>query len=687
MQAKETFTALQQLPFLIVYPCYIFAWIMKLNQLYASTLIGAGLLTGGLLSSCSDENTAPATVAAPRVSTDTSAARAQLFPALAYLPQGTDTYITGNVKETIAVVNKLAGKTIWELPHEVQQLDTFAVGITNGTESMLSPLMELICTGVTMVDENGDISHSDQEKLLRQAVALLKGVKPLYLVVTAETEDEAKTAMAEINFALALAGGQAPFIKLSKQQDWQLYTCKLSDIPQDVSEIPAELLGDLAVSIATRRQGNAVVIALTVNPEELKTAPTAADSVLGTAAAQALDAATGAKGLAALSISPDILNAISNNAVKAQKLSLELANSLLQQQNAPQTEQLMKDARVLCDLFAKYVPTVKVPISATLWQDGNLHLSLQGDACGIAFTEASVHAQAPEDALVYAYGSTVSSYPCPTMAETDTLVSTIAHIIELTESREEADLLRSAYADAKEVLAHARNISDALGNGWCAVFDGSGVAKQYLDYEYYSLGKTDAPAPCFAAAIQLNNRAKFETAVADTYQAIMELAEKYAPDSIEMIELAFTPTIASQGFVTTYTLDDIVDEDEGIIPCAMLTNSAVSVGTTPAKALSLCTAANGNTPVSGFVVHVNLAPALNLEKQALQNEEKRLAALQNAQADEYNLQLAQSGIDAQKENVQEIQKLLNSVRDATMTCTAEGGILNLHINANTPALK
>ena len=686
MQAKETFTALQQLPFLIVYPCYIFAWIMKLNQLYASTLIGAGLLTGGLLSSCDDENTAPATVAAPRISTDTTAARAQLFPALAYLPQGTDTYITGNVKETIAVVNKLAGKTIWEIPLEVQKLDTFAVGITNGTESMLSPLMELICTGVTMVDENGDISHTDQEKLLRQAIALLKGVKPLYLVVTAETEDEAKTAMAEINFALALAGGQAPFIKLSKQQDWQLYTCKLSDIPQDVSEIPAELLGDLAVSIATRRQGNAVVIALTVNPEELKTAPTAADSVLGTAAAQALDAATGAKGLAALSISPDILNAFAENAVKAQKLTLELADSLFKQADDTHTEQLVKDAHVLCDLFAKYVPTVKVPISATLWQDGNLHLSLQGDACGIAFTEASVNAQAPEDALVYAYGSTVSSYPCPTMAETDTIVSTIAHIIELTESRGEAELLRSAYADAKEVLAHARNISDALGNGWCAVFDGSAVQKRHFDSARFSF-KTETAAPCFAAAVQLNNRAKFESAVADTYQAMMTLAEKYAPDSIEMIEPIFTPTIATQGSVTTYTLDAIADEYNGIIPCAMLTDSAVSVGTTPAKAQYLSTTANGNTPVSGFVVHVNLAPALNLEKQALQNVEKRLAELQNAQADEYDIQWAQYSIDAQKENIQEIQHLLNIVSDATITCTAEAGILNLYIKANTPVLK
>ena len=657
---------------------------MKTNKLYATSLIGLSLFTGGMLSSCSDEST---TVAAAHVTADKTEARAKAFPALAYLPQGADTYITGNVQEAITVINKLAGKTIVELPLEAQNIDTFALAATNGTEAILSPLLELIQNGITIAGKTGDISPADQEKLISQAVSLLKGIKPIYLIATTASEDEAKGTLLQLNFALSLACGQAPFIKYSNQGDWHLYTCKLSDIPQEISTVKTELLGDLAISIAARQQNNAVVLALTVNPKELKTAQTAADSVLGTTASNALDAATGAKGLAALSISPDILNAISNNADKAQKLSLELANSLLQQQNAPQTEQLMKDARVLCDLFAKYVPTVKVPVSATLWQDGNLHLSLQGDACGIAFTEASVHAQAPEDALVYAYGSTVSSYPCPTMAETDSLVSTIAHIIELTESREEADLLRSAYADAKGVLAHARNMTDELGNGWCAVFDGSGVAKQYLDYEYYSLGKTDAPAPCFAAAIQLNNRAKFETAVADTYQAIMELAEKYAPDSIEMIELAFTPTIASQGFVTTYTLDDIVDEDEGIIPCAMLTNSAVSVGTTPAKALSLCTAANGNTPVSGFVVHVNLAPALNLEKQALQNEEKRLAALQNAQADEYDLQLAQSGIDAQKENIQEIQHLLNSVRDATMTCTAEGGILNLHINANTPALK
>lgn len=657
---------------------------MKTNKLYATSLIGLSLFTGGMLSSCSDEST---TVAAAHVTADKTEARAKAFPALAYLPQGADTYITGNVQEAITVINKLAGKTIVELPLEAQNIDTFALAATNGTEAILSPLLELIQNGITIAGKTGDISPADQEKLISQAVSLLKGIKPIYLIATTASEDEAKGTLLQLNFALSLACGQAPFIKYSNQGDWHLYTCKLSDIPQEISTVKTELLGDLAISIAARQQNNAVVLALTVNPKELKTAQTAADSVLGATTSHALDAAAGAKGLAALSISPDILNAISNNAVKAQKLSLELANSLLQQQNAPQTEQLMKDARVLCDLFAKYVPTVKVPVSATLWQDGNLHLSLQGDACGIAFTEASVHAQAPEDALVYAYGSTVSSYPCPTMAETDTIVSTIAHIIEHTESREEANLLRSAYEDAKGVLAHARNMTDALGNGWCAVFDGSGVAKQYLDYEYYSLGKTDAPAPCFAAAVQLNNRAKFETAVADTYQAIMELAEKYAPDSIEMIELAFTPTIASQGFVTTYTLDDIVDEDEGIIPCAMLTDSAVSVGTTPAKALSLCTAASGNTPVSGIVVHVNLAPALNLEKQALQNEEKRLAALQNAQADEYDLQLAQSCIDAQKENIQEIQQLLNSIRDATITCTAEDGILNLHINANTPALK
>lgn len=651
---------------------------MKTKHLITTAISGLTVLTGGLLTSCSEDSSQSTAAAAQVAEINKAESRAKAYPALAYLPKNTTTYLTGNVTEFVNVINKLAGQNIVQLPPDAKVVETFAIGITDGSEKVLSDALAIVKQIETAIMEG---QQPDPAQLIKPAADALRNLKPIYLVITCPTEAEAKATADQLSALGNLAKMEVPFLKTSQQGAWSIISCTISEIPQELSNIDLSACGDLTISIATCTQGKAVIMALTANPAELQVPATAADSVLATTHAEALDDAVNGKGLAALSISPNLANALRDYTVEYMKSAIAIYNTMAL--HAGQTEgvqELIAAGNTLINFWEKLAPHTKHPYSITLWQDGDIHLTLQGDANGLEFSSAQLNTTIPQDAILYAYGTGITNYNAPSMADFDNAAQALYTIISITNSERSANECRFIYEGIKTLLPALSQLRNGLGSGWSIIADMSAVIKQNGAVD------TQLPAFCLRGATQLADRATFEGGVVATINNVKAIMETINPGSSAGIdELLATVIKTRSGNYTTYSHEALVDPSDGLNAGAVISDSAIGIGSDIPQTIKLCDSLSGNTSVSGVVVNVNLAPIAQYMQSELEFKKKRYETLNNSDDDMYHY--GEDEIKYLESELAEFRQTLKRVSGGNMTITSQNGCLKTHIKLNTPALK
>ena len=651
---------------------------MKAKHLITTAITGLTVLTGGILTSCSEDSSQSTAAAAQVAEINKAESRAQAYPALAYLPKNTTTYLTGNVTEFVNVINKLAGQNIVQLPPDAKVVETFAIGITDGSEKVLSDALAIVKQIKTAIMEG---QQPDPAQLIKPAADALRNLKPIYLVITCPTEAEAKATADQLSALGNLAKMEVPFLKTSQQGAWSIISCTISEIPQELSNIDLSACGDLTISIATCTQGKAVIMALTANPAELQAPATAADSVLATTHADALDDAVTGKGLAALTISPNLANALRDYTVEYMKSAISIYNTMAL--HAGQTEgvqELIAAGNTLINFWEKLAPHTKHPYSITLWQDGDIHLTLQGDANGLEFSSAQLNTTIPQDAILYAYGTGITNYNAPSMADFDNAAQALYTIISITDSERSANECRFIYEGIKTLLPALSQLRNGLGSGWSIIADMSAVIKQNGAVD------TQLPAFCLRGATQLADRATFEGGIVATINNIKAIMETINPGSSAGIdELLATVIKTRSGNYTTYSHEAVVDERDGLNAGAVISDSAIGIGSDIPQTIKLCDSLSGNTSVSGIVVNVNLAPIEQMMQSELDFKKKRYETLNNSDDDMYNF--GEDEIKYLESELEEFRQTMKRVSGGNLTITSQNGCLQTHIKLNTPALK
>ena len=653
---------------------------MKAKHLITTAISGLTVLTGGLLTSCSEDSSQSTAAAAQVAEINKAESRAKAYPALAYLPKDTTTYLTGNVTEFVNVINKLAGQNIVQLPPDAKVVETFAIGITDGSEKVLSDALAIVKQIQTAIMEG---QQPDPAQLIKPAADAIRNLKPIYLVITCPTEAEAKATADQLSALGNLAKMEVPFLKTSQQGAWSIISCTISEIPQELSNIDLSACGDLTISIATCTQGKAVIAAITTNPAELQVPATAADSVLATTHADALDDAVTGKGLAALSISPNLTNSLRDYTVEYMKSAIAIYNAIaLRVGQTEGVQELIAAGNTLINFWEKLAPHTKHPYSITLWQDGDIHLTLQGDANGLEFSSAQLNTTIPQDAILYAYGTGITNYNAPSMADFDNAAQALYTIISITNSERSANECRFIYEGIKTLLPALSQLRNGLGSGWAAIGDMSSVRYAYV------VGQTKVPVPsvCLRAAAQLSDRVAFEGGIVATINNIKAIMETINPGSSAGIdELLATVIKTRSGNYTTYSHEAVVDERDGLNAGAVISDSAVGIGSDIPQTIKLCDSLSGNTSVSGIVVNVNLAPIEQMMQSELDFKKKRYETLNNSDDDMYNF--GEDEIKYLESELAEFRQTMKRVSGGNMTITSQNGCLKTHIKLNTPALK
>lgn len=680
---------------------------MKKQYLLTTALTGLTVLTGGMLTSCSDSDSTSAAASpkaplyvAENVSADKAQARAQVFPALALLPKGTNTYLAGNITEIISTVNTIVGEPVLELPTEAQMLDTIAVGITDGSEKILTDCTSIISA---IAEEVIAGKEPNPTKYVKQFADVIRGLKPVYVVITCPTEDAAAATLAQLNFAIAMVQSNAPFLKNSKQGPWTLFTCKPADIPADLAEMDLSVCGDLAISVATATQGKAVIAALTIDPSALKLPVDAADSVLGTSAADSLDEPGKNKGLATLSISPALANAMRDYNVQLAEVMLKIASET---ESAHDFRKTAGAFRSLLDIYKKLLPYTTSPASITAWQDGDLHLNIITDSNGTEFSTAKVNANIPDNTLFYAYGSGLSKCSTLSEADFDLAASAVFTLVETFESKGKAEICKTIYQGIKRIIPNLSNMRDSMGEGWVCVGDMSTVVEKRVLYQNPELGTYTVPEFSLRFAAQINDRSGFEKATLKTIRSIQELAEQLSPGAAASIEEVLATVIKGQsGSCTTYTHAALNEPSDGLSAGVAISNTAVGIGSNLEHTVNLCDSVSGNTSVCGFVATLNLQnpmeeyytgriegqkKCIEILKSATQNAEPETAEDSEdsyAPSTQTYLQWAEDYLQYEEQSRAEMREDCKRVSGAVMSCTTDKGKFKLHLKVNTPALK
>lgn len=630
-----------------------------------TTAMAMGCLAGALtLNSCKDESATPAATSTTTANV-TQAAKA--YPALAHMPATADTYATINLSAAL----QLVAKTGTPIPPEVQEackeIESLAVGTSSANARILSDLQPILAESIKLgfsmeVMKNlsvalspemmqlaiTSLSAKSEEEIAMNAInsltASLAQLKPVYTI--AKLTSEQSTVLQQIKqVSQQQEVSGIPGLDAWSQDGWSGVCLDIANIPQEaLAEIPPPVIEKLEGSkfyLVYRVEGDSLITALATNPADLSYAETPAQSVLATDAAASLEVATAHQPLLAANIGTDVVNAINNlskTTIKTPAAVLTDFFNAVAQERPNLAGEMQKATTGVQDIVTellKLAPKQKKPLSLVLWHDGDLHLQIDCDACGIEFTPGTVNTQAPENALVHAYGSSVSNLPVPYLDKMVKGAFSVGKGLAATmESAPQQELMNDimgaelAYSMVPAFTFPLLNMYDSLGNGWSC-----------------TVTKTpEQPKGCVVAEFNLADRTALEKAWTETTQIAQNIAAFAGPQAVEALKQQLEAfTTATDGQATVYTWAPGA-EMLGITPGCAITDSKVVLGTDPAANAK---AANTTytTTYSGICLTVDL------------------------------------------KQVPKCEKLLPMVEGATFSITTQDGKLNTRLDLITPILK
>lgn len=686
---------------------------MKKALILPTTLAALSFLGGSMLTSCSSEEEQTAALSAAAV-----AEREEAFPALAYLSHNVDNFIAINVKNTLNVIDVFTEKeTSKEINKSLAQMDpsigsilknleSAAIGIPTADSSTVKDLFNLIPSilhGQIVADASESQLHI--EPLLNSAIVSLNKLKPVYLAITFSDEETAKQANSLLQAAAIRGIQQANLPATSfEKNSWKGYKMNLGELANMAGNNEnIHVLAKTNTYLVSRQEDNAIILAFCTNPSDLAIPSNASGSALVSSGANILQESTGTNTLAVASISEgtiqNLLTAASDTTESC--VTILRQNSLINSQLEKAIKGIIKELKPLTNRDINH------PLSALVWADDNVHLNVACDSLGASFTSAKVATKAPADAIVYAYGSTLSGYPKIDVAK---LIASIVDSIKPNTDRTKKINKNGIAKDIQPIINNVNKIVDSLGNGWNFTIDYNAKRQSRLDWSDESAGYLYTPDERAAFSIQLKNRSAAEKAYQATINSLAKVITKY-DTTVTKDEIigTFATNKATEGHITHHTFVEGESEDPTKFSAGYsITNSAVCLGAhRQLNTQSITSRADGS--ISGVHVTYNYKNAAITRAAAyLKNEKARLKYYQkqlekeeaSPQSGSYYsymspVEEARERVAHQQADVSWAQERLDEEKEfynnyfsgAEADLTTDGGKLKLHIKAITPCLK
>ncbi len=594
---------------------------------------------------------APATPAAA-----TPEQRAQVFGALALLPQDiADFAVLTNVGGNLL---SLAESGIFpeldagDIPTELLMLDNIALANSTASPATYALLRHALVGFSTLgsslqlaekwaAEARTELRDAIAEELILRAdagLALPEGVAdgahlPVsYAILTARAGEEAglqryheallrelRSNMPEgvsaVDDANAFSGIRIDVVKT--------YAQELEEATADMAPRRRErLLEELArhpLFILVRQQGNALIMALCEDPQEVKLAATPAESLLATDKLAGCDAAPGRRMVAAARLSPELV-AVSQaaNAEPTTNLAAGISAvfSRLSEQEPAHQEVYSRAAAGMSYLgseLQKLSRQIAQPTTLQVWCDGNLHVCASCDARGGSYRPGELRlaalASAPQTALYAESTPMQCSCPLPNgkavleaaMAAAEGFALTLA-----TEGHEKAvqalTAVKALMPELTCMAAAGSTIASGL-NGQLALVMDSAMAP--LPAMSTAQQKLDAESPRVAIYAGVSERSK----LAEGWDALKacagQVAETFGAPA-QIVQLL--PINARQvGAAMSYSLA-LPFFTQDAVPSVAVTDTGLSVGSSVNLTTQVAESATGTTPFAGAAFALKFEP-------------------------------------------------------------------------------
>ncbi len=583
--------------------------------------------------------------------------RAEVFSALALLPQDIPdvavlTNVGGNLL-SLAQSGRLPELDAGDIPAELLSLDNIALANTAATPATSALLQRVLISLSTVqssvelaekwgADARDELSDAIIEELLLRAdagMALPEGategvrLPTSYAIVTTKAGEEALVQECAALLLSSLQEETRPGITAVNDANGfsgirmdvvETFRAELEEATQDMAPRRREqLLAELAqhpLHILLRQQGNALILALCEDPQELKLAASPAESLLATDKLAACDANLGKRLLAAARISPELSAAC--QAVHEQP-TYRLAEGIsavftrLGGQDSANKEAFDKAAAGISFLSAelrKLSRPITRPSTLQLWCDGDLHLTATSDAQGCSYCPGELRlvtmASAPQTSL-YAE-STPMQLGLNNLPDAQALLEAAFATAEgfaLTVDGEERTQTAAAISTVKTFLPELQALA-AASSTVCSGLNGQTAL--VMDSAYTPIPPvagaqpgTHADAPRFAIYAGVSDRSKLSSGWEDLRAAAGQIAVKFgAPaEIVNMLPIASK----QEGAAMSYSIS-LPFFSQDAVPCLAVTDSGLTLGSSVNLTTKVANSATGTTPFAGAAFALKFAP-------------------------------------------------------------------------------
>ncbi len=583
--------------------------------------------------------------------------RAKVFNALALLPADISDFVVltqvgGNLL-ALAESGCLPELEAADVPAELLALDNIALATSPATPATYAllqhALVSLSTLGSTMelAQEWGSAAreglrdaiveslllHADARAALPEGMAEGAHIPASYVVLTSRAGEEEMLQEAYELLLADLQNSDKPGVTAVSDANGfsgvsinvvETYAAELEAATKDMAPRRKEqLLAELGrhpLHLLARRQGNALIVALCEDPQELRLAATPAESLLGTDVLAGCDGLLGKRMIAASHTSAQL--AAVGQAVNAQP-TYELAAAIgsvfsrLAEQEPEQKEVYEKAAAAVALLNAelqRMSRPVERPTTMQLWSDGHLHLALRGDAQGCGYRKGQLRlatmADAPKTSLYMESTPTELGMTPPESKELLNAAMDAAEGFVLSLASEERAQAATALATVKAFMPELQ----ALAAAGSTVGDGlNGQLALVMDSEHGQLPRppqgtaagVEADVPRFAIYAGVSDRNKLSEGWEALRAGAGQVAAKFGmpPEVVNMLPIA----TRQAGAVTSYSVS-LPFFTQDAVPSLAVTDTGVALGSSVNLTTQVAESATGTTPFAGAVFALRFAP-------------------------------------------------------------------------------
>ncbi len=600
----------------------------------------------------------PALVAPlPQETTATPEQRAAVFNSLALLsPEVSDFAVLTRVGDNLlhlAESGKLPEFDAGDLPAELLALDNITLATTPATPATYALLRHALVSLGTVgsslelaeewaSDARSELSdaiieslilHADTTSALPEDTAGGTHLPASYIILTTKPGEEALLQECKAHLLSGLQEEGHPGVTPINEENGfsgirlnvvETYREELEEATQNMApRRKAQLLDELArhpLCILTRRQGNALIVALCENPQELKLAGTPAESLLSTDKLAACDAHLAQGMIAAACISPEL--AAIGNAANSQP-SIQLVNGIssvftrLAEQEPANAQAYSKAAAALSFMgseLQKLTRPITRPTFMQLWCDGNLHLTATGDAQGCSYRAGRLSLTSMADAPMTSFYAESTPMELgitpPSSGELLEAAFSAAEGFALTladEDRAQAEaVLTTAKAftpEMRSLAAAASTTAEGLDGHVALVVDATHGMLPPISES--TPEQTEANIPRFSLYAGVKDRSK----LAQGWEALLAAAGQVAAKFGAPPEIVGLLPISSQtvGGIVNYSLALPISTAE-TIPSLAVSDTGMAFGTSSQLNLKVMESATGTLPFEGCAFALKFAP-------------------------------------------------------------------------------